>query len=309
MTDVPARRARLRDELAARLAAVRARGTAAEGARTARAGDIDVSKRRGLIDRAATAAAAARARLTARTADARTPTARPAAATTARIDALRMEALRTEALRMEALRGDARAAAERATRALASRGATTAGARSGGGGARIVAGVLTGALLVWLFGDACADDPAPVATVAAPTCPTCAEAPLCVPPVRVARPTPARRVKAKIPPTPREALDVGERAPPPWLEAFRRQVMARSTILAACFAGTERPGAAWWTARFDPASGIAADGRLEAVEGGPPLLAAQSLCVLRGLQDSRYALGAAADADPAARRLRLLIEF
>ncbi len=174
---------------------------------------------------------------------------------------------------------------------------------------RIVVGVVVVAVAALLLRGACDEPPAPIVAAAAPVCATCPEAPLCVPPVRVARPTPPRRAKAKIPRTPRDDLDVGERAPPPWLEAFRRQVMARSTILAACFAGNERPGAAWWTARFDPGGGLAAEGRLEPVQGAAPLSTAQEQCVLRGLQDTRYALGSAADADPAARRLRLLIEF
>jgi hypothetical protein len=168
------------------------------------------------------------------------------------------------------------------------------------------------AVLWWVWPASCGDPPTKVTdktTPALAACAACPEAPLCVPPVRVARPRPVPRAKARMTPTAREDLDVGERAPPPWLEAFRRQVMARSTVLAACFAGSERPGAAWWTARLEPRAGVASEGRLEPAQGGAPLSSAQEQCVLHGLQATAYALGSAVDVDPDPRRLRLLLEF
>ncbi len=166
------------------------------------------------------------------------------------------------------------------------------------------------AVVIALLRDACAEPPPPPPPTPPPSCAACPEAPLCVPPVRVARKLPpVPRSKSKVAPTPREALAVGERAPPPWLESFRRQVMARSTILAACFAGIDRPGAAWWTAQFDPGTGTATTGQLEAAQGSAPVSTEQAACVLRGLQDTRYALGPEGGLDPAPRRLRLLIEF
>ncbi|MBM4280246.1 MAG: hypothetical protein FJ137_05645 [Deltaproteobacteria bacterium] len=255
-----------------------------------------------LLDRARSRAEAARARLPAAASAVRTP---PAAAST--------EALAALGPRLGRLRDTALAARRRAADAWGRRPSTGgAGATAPGPVSRVVAVVAVLLLLLVLLRVACAPapPPPPPPPPEAAECAACPEAPLCVPPVRVAKkPASSPRVRSKVPPTPREALDVSERAPPAWLETFRRQVMARSTILAACFAGTERPGAAWWTARLDPGAGVVADGALEPVEGGPPLSTEQSACVLRGLQGAPYALGATATLDPTQRRLRLLIEF
>jgi hypothetical protein len=287
MSDAAARLARLRDDVAARLAAARTR--ASSTAAPPRSPPVVDGER---LERTRARLAAARARSDAR--------ANRGGATTVSSRLVDLGAAAREA---------ARSAAAQASSTIARRRATMPTTPPSQPALRVVVVVVVVvALLAWLLRGACEPAPVPPPT-ATPVCATCPEAPLCVPPVRVARPTPPRRAKAKIPPTPREALDIDNRAPPPWLERFRRQVMARSTILAACFAGSERPGAAWWTARFDPTTGAATEGRLEPVQGGPPLSTTQEQCVLRGLQDTRYALGDVVDADPTARRLRLLLEF
>jgi hypothetical protein len=288
MSDAAGRLTRLRDGLAARAADARAKASATTTPRRAPPRGDDG---KGRLARAKAAFEELRARQAARVPS-------PAPSTSARLEELRAGA---KDAAMSALRARRRHTPTRA--------GGSAGERGTGRLRLVVVVVAVCALLAWMLRGACDEPPPPVVAVAAPVCATCPEAPLCVPPVRVARPTVPRRQKARIAPTPREALDVDQRAPPPWLEAFRRQVMARSTILAACFVGTERPGAAWWTARFDPTSGRAIEGDLAPVQGGPPLSTTQEQCVLRGLQDTPYALGAAAAADPAARRLRLLLEF
>lgn len=83
-------------------------------------------------------------------------------------------------------------------------------------------------------------------------------------------------------------------APPPrspdWLQAFHEQVAARAPRLAACFVGTEQPGALRWSTSVDRASGRVSEHRLQPTLQGASLTEAQESCVLQVLGEPAYKL-------------------
>lgn len=94
----------------------------------------------------------------------------------------------------------------------------------------------------------------------------------------------------------------------PWVAAFRVQVAARSPRLAACFEGTERPGALKWTAAVEPESGRVSDQQIETTSDTEPLTGQQRACVLGVLSDPPYRLEAG-DARSTPTRVSVAIEF
>lgn len=101
-------------------------------------------------------------------------------------------------------------------------------------------------------------------------------------------------------------------APPPrspdWLQAFHEQVAARAPRLAACFVGTEQPGALRWSTSVDRASGRVSEHRLQPTLQGASLSEEQESCVLQVLGEPAYKL----PSEPGQllpERVALVIEF
>lgn len=101
-------------------------------------------------------------------------------------------------------------------------------------------------------------------------------------------------------------------APPPrspdWLQAFHDQVAARAPRLAACFVGTEQPGALRWSTTIDRASGRVSEHRLQPTLQGASLSDPQESCVLQALSEPAYKL----PSEPGQvlpERVALVIEF
>ena len=86
----------------------------------------------------------------------------------------------------------------------------------------------------------------------------------------------------------RGAYATGASAPPPWLDAFRLQVAARSPRLAKCFTGQDRPGALRWTSSVNPKSGAVSDHELELIGSADELRREQKLCLEGVLNAPRY---------------------
>ena len=97
---------------------------------------------------------------------------------------------------------------------------------------------------------------------------------------------------------------------PPWLQALRLQVTARSLALAACFNGSDRPGALRLAATVTPSSGVLADPVVEPLVGGPVLSSVQRSCVTAVLTAPPYRLptDGVVDAD-VGTRISLVLEF
>lgn len=112
----------------------------------------------------------------------------------------------------------------------------------------------------------------------------------------------------KIKPKKRGTFETATRPPPSWLEAFHLQVAARSPRLAACFNGTERPGALRWAAALNAKSGGVSDHELEPLGSGGSFTQQQRDCVVRALSSPTYTLSVP-DSDALPRRVGLVIEF
>lgn len=106
----------------------------------------------------------------------------------------------------------------------------------------------------------------------------------------------------------RADVDVEPPAPPSWLPKFRLQVAARSPRLAACFNGSEQPGAMRWTALVHAPTGRASDSVLEPVFRGASVDNTQRECLEAALSEPRYRLP---EPDPSAvaRRVSIIFEF
>jgi hypothetical protein len=89
---------------------------------------------------------------------------------------------------------------------------------------------------------------------------------------------------------PRAHFANGAPTSPAWLAAFQLQVSARSPRLAACFTGSDRPGALRWTASLDPKSGAVSDHAFEPVGATAELSPAQRACAVKALSDPAYRL-------------------
>lgn len=126
-------------------------------------------------------------------------------------------------------------------------------------------------------------------------------------PVRVASKAPP--ISARSPMLPRTAFE-GDKSPEPaWLEAYRLQVAARSPRLAACFEGTDRPGALRWTAAVNSESGQVSDHAVEPLGSTLELSTRQKECLLDGLSWPLYKLPQSKDAPSTSPRIALVIEF
>lgn len=96
--------------------------------------------------------------------------------------------------------------------------------------------------------------------------------------------------------------------PLPWLASFRLQVAARSTRLAACFVGVDRPGALKWTVAVEPRTGRVSDPTLEPTLSAETLTPAQRACALAVLSEPTYRLDAG-EAPSTPSRVGMVIEF
>ncbi len=175
---------------------------------------------------------------------------------------------------------------------------------------------LAAVLALLLLLTQCPDDeaaPLPVAVAeACPEVPTCGE-------VKKKKTVPRPKTTKPIPrtgttvPQPRDVFAIPQLRSPPWLQALRIQVSARSLALAACFNGTEKPGALRLTATVTPSSGRLADADLEALSDAVAIDEKTRRCVLEVLQSPPYqlrdALGGDADGDDIGTRISLILEF
>lgn len=155
-------------------------------------------------------------------------------------------------------------------------------------------------LLLLLLLQRCEPDeapaPAPIAEVVARPAP---------PPA----PAPPRRPTSKVRKQPRPPLKTEDLATPPWLSAFRLQVASRSTRLARCFSGVERPGALRWSALVDAGSGAVSEQALDAVDG-VVLTGPQRDCLQGVLAEPPYRLTPSKDDEhPLPARVSLVVEF
>lgn len=160
-------------------------------------------------------------------------------------------------------------------------------------------------LLLLMMRCECTEEPA-APVVVEPTLPE---------PPQPKKPGPAR--KPKVPPvvlegtvdgSERDTMAVEPTTPPAWLPQFRLQVSARSPKLAACFIGTEKPGALRWSALVHARSGRVTESVVEPVFRGVSLNNAQHDCLVKGLTEPAFALDEP-DPQAAARRVSLIFEF
>lgn len=94
--------------------------------------------------------------------------------------------------------------------------------------------------------------------------------------------------------------------PVTWLSAFRMQVSARSTRLAACFVDADQPGKLTWTSTVNATSGQVANSDVEPFLDSDELSMAERTCVMEVLSSPPYALPSGG---PATERVSLIIEF
>lgn len=116
------------------------------------------------------------------------------------------------------------------------------------------------------------------------------------------------RLEGRVEGSDRTSLALDPLAPPTWLPEFRLQVAARSPRLAACFVGTERPGAMRWSALVHARSGRATESVVEPVFRGASLAEDQLDCLVKGLTEQPYVLDPSSP-EVAARRVSLIFEF
>ena len=160
---------------------------------------------------------------------------------------------------------------------------------------------LLAVLLLLLRECSCAPEPPPPLPEL-----VCPDVPECVGPAKPG--TPAKKWQGTTRKKQRDDLTVPSGAAPPWLAAWRLQVMARSVDLATCFNGVGKPGALRLTTTVTPRSGTLAETTLEPILGAAALTAVQEACVLKVLSAPRYRLGAEPSQDVAAR-VSLILEF
>lgn len=117
-----------------------------------------------------------------------------------------------------------------------------------------------------------------------------------------------RKLSGKVKSEQRGNLALDLSSVPPWLDAFRLQVAARSPRLARCFEGNERPGAMRLSALVNAGSGRMSEPAIEPAFRGADLTSTQEKCLLRVLASQPYKLGADAP-QAASRRVSLIFEF
>lgn len=106
--------------------------------------------------------------------------------------------------------------------------------------------------------------------------------------------------------TPYKADDALE---PPWVEAFRLQVAARSQRLAQCFVGTSKPGAIRWTASLTPETGAVFDHRIEPMPPAEDLTREQQTCLVEVLAKPGYQKLATTHVGALPETVSLVLEF
>lgn len=119
---------------------------------------------------------------------------------------------------------------------------------------------------------------------------------------------PKKKLEGDIEASDRDGMDVKPRPGPAWLPAFRLQVAARSPRLAACFNGSEEPGAMRWTTVVHARSGRVSDSEVEPVFSGVSVDNEQERCLLEVLQSPAYKLEEP-DEEAVARRVSIVFEF
>lgn len=159
-------------------------------------------------------------------------------------------------------------------------------------------------LLLLLLRFDCAEGPQ------APAAPAVVEAEPPEPPKKAKKAPKKRKVKleGKVEPSDRGKMATEPAPPPAWLSQFRLQVAARSTRLAACFNGAEKPGALRWSALVHAQSGRVTESAVEPVFRGVSLDEKQEVCLIGVLTDPAYKLDEP-DPEAAARRVSLIFEF
>jgi len=165
---------------------------------------------------------------------------------------------------------------------------------------RLLMALLLALLLLLLSKCECDEAPATPAP-APPAAPTVVKPPADTPP-------PPKKLRGRVRGTRRPTLPVQPPGPPSWLDAFRLQVAARSTLLAGCFNGIEKPGALRWSVRVHAPTGKVSASTLEPVLSNADITPKQVECLEQHLSSPAYKLD---EPDPKAeaRRVTLVFEF
>jgi hypothetical protein len=119
---------------------------------------------------------------------------------------------------------------------------------------------------------------------------------------------PKAKLEGEIDGSDRDEMQIEQLGPPSWLPQFRLQVAARSPRLAACFIGSEKPGALRWSALVHAQSGRVTESEIEPVFRGSGIDNRQHACLVKGLTEPKFLLDEP-DPDAAARRVSLIFEF
>lgn len=173
---------------------------------------------------------------------------------------------------------------------------------------RIQQGVGASLLLLLLLFIRCDCSQPPVENVVA-----VADAGVKEPVAKVVPPAPKVKkapLKGKLESTGRGKYEGEATAAPSWLDEFQLQVAARSTRLAECFNGTDRPGALRWTASVNGESGTVSDHEFDWIGGGGSMGTPQRKCLITTLSNPGYKLKIPkSDEKPLPSRVSLVIEF
>jgi hypothetical protein len=143
------------------------------------------------------------------------------------------------------------------------------------------------------------------------------ETPVPTQPVPTEPPKPKVASVAKTPPTKRfvpvrpverPGFSAPVRPPAGWLDVFRLQVAARSPRLAACFNGTDRPGALKWTSLVSLQTGAVGSHEFEPLGLAAEVSETQLTCLKEVLSKPGYRLGDE-DVEGLPERVSLVLEF
>jgi hypothetical protein len=160
-------------------------------------------------------------------------------------------------------------------------------------------------LLLLLLLLRCPDDPQPppVVETKAP-----AKAAVDKPPTPTPRKTARPPLAGHLGNRPRAPYQASAPLPPTWIDELRLQAAARSPRLAACFSGSDRPGALRWNAALNPDTGTVSDHDLEPLGPRSALTDEQRACIVQALSTPRYRL-TPPPTQPFPERVTLVIEF
>lgn len=106
----------------------------------------------------------------------------------------------------------------------------------------------------------------------------------------------------------RPDFETPDRAPARWVDDFRLQVAARSPRLAACFNGTDRPGALRWTTLVSRQTGAVGNHDFETMGLSGELSQAQLDCLTDVLSSPGYRLDGVIE-EGLPDRVSLVLEF